>query len=422
MADLGVLAQIPGLAGYLQTKAMNEGQTAKNLNDAFSQMGILSQIQARQQEAQMAPLRMQQLQQQIAASKIASDEATRKAAFYSPANLAQFQKPGEISQPGAVQDDVLSSAPIQQAAPKMDFNKMLETAASQGIVNPEIYANHLAAREQAKVNAENARQARKDQLEARLYDIETRSQDRTATREQQAVLAKMADATRRELAAAIQSNKVGPVIQTTTGFARVNPNNTITPILTGEGSPVMPASANRAQNAVEKDLRGKLDTFIKPQMDNLTSVAAYKDFRATGDNAQAMTMAANALTAAARTNNQRFKGEADRLLGSGAFGGSLTERIRNFTSQLATGTPTNETIKKLDRLVEAAEDASLEGMSNAFRLYAGRAKANNVSIQKTIGRPYIQGTKVVFPDGTFAKFKDDIGANAAAEKWIEANQ
>jgi len=51
MADLGVLSQIPGLAGYLQTKRMNEAQSAQNMQGAVGQMGLLAQIQARQEDA-----------------------------------------------------------------------------------------------------------------------------------------------------------------------------------------------------------------------------------------------------------------------------------------------------------------------------------------------------------------------------------
>lgn len=77
MADLGVLAQIPGLAGYLQTKAMNEGQTAQNMQGALGQMGILVQIQARQEaqkQKQIENQRDQQMRAEIAALGPAPDQ------------------------------------------------------------------------------------------------------------------------------------------------------------------------------------------------------------------------------------------------------------------------------------------------------------------------------------------------------------
>lgn len=72
MADLGVLSQIPGLAGYLQTKQMNEARSAQDLQGAMGSMGILSQIQARQQEAQKAK-KADALQEQFRAELIAAN-------------------------------------------------------------------------------------------------------------------------------------------------------------------------------------------------------------------------------------------------------------------------------------------------------------------------------------------------------------
>jgi len=70
MADLGVLAQIPGLAGYLQTRQMNDAQSAQNMQGALGQMGMLAQIQARQEEAkqrQMAAQRESQMRAELGA-------------------------------------------------------------------------------------------------------------------------------------------------------------------------------------------------------------------------------------------------------------------------------------------------------------------------------------------------------------------
>ena len=59
---------------------------------------------------------------------------------------------------------------------------------------------HKQAPELKRLSIEQAASARKDALATRLYEIEARAQDRNATREQKDMLAKMADATRRELA------------------------------------------------------------------------------------------------------------------------------------------------------------------------------------------------------------------------------
>ena len=68
-----------------------------------------------------------------------------------------------------------------------------------GAKGAEPLLNHLTQRRQADATLASTQQTRRDALEARLYDIETRSQDRALTRDQQAELAKQADMTRRYL-------------------------------------------------------------------------------------------------------------------------------------------------------------------------------------------------------------------------------
>jgi hypothetical protein len=92
---------------------------------------------------------------------------------------------------------------------------------------------------------------RKSALEARLYDIETRAADRTASREQQAALATAAQDTRRELAEMgfqvrreIAANRPGPSpIATDQGLFQMGPNG-LAPLMNPNkpGQQLMPPS------------------------------------------------------------------------------------------------------------------------------------------------------------------------------------
>jgi hypothetical protein len=185
-----------------------------------------------------------------------------------------------------------------------------------------------------------------------------------------------------------------------------------------------PSSANagvRIDMAAANQLQRQYNSSTNPWRDILGPVAVYRNARETGDTAQSTLMAAEALRRTARVGSQRFKGEVDTILGASYRGGSLVERIENFISQEVTGTPTRTTMQRLDKLIDAAETSSLEQIGNQARHYSGQAKGRNIPLQHVTGIPFIQGRKVVFPDGTFAEFKTSSEADASASKWLEAN-
>ena len=144
------LMDVPGLGGYLQAQQLGQQRDMGQLQQAQTLMGILSAVQQQQQRG--AALQREQ-QFRGALSQLPPDA--------SPEQLLQAVRPH------ASADDLLR---ITQSS------------------------------QDRRYTAEQQANARRDALEARLYDIETRAQDRAATREQQNVLAQAADATRRELA------------------------------------------------------------------------------------------------------------------------------------------------------------------------------------------------------------------------------
>ena len=176
------------------------------------------------------------------------------------------------------------------------------------------------------------------------------------------------------------------------------------------------------ENIGTRQIRGKWSTETKPERDALVTANKYENFRATGDNAQAMQAAENTLRTAMRGGSQRFKGEADKILGTGYGGGSVPERIANFLSTEMVGTPTANTIAKLDALIAASKESAIENFAERTKFYASQAKGSGWSLRKSLGDPNIFGNTVVFPDGTRAKYPNAEAAQKDAMRWVQENQ
>lgn len=424
----GVLASIPGYGGYLAKRQYNQEQDANSLRQITGVLSLQTALQQQQQAAQMQPLQLEALKQQVAQGGVAAADAARKAAFYSPENRAHFMTPGVLSAPATPNDDNGNPNPSVQADPQFDFSKFLQSAAQQGVVNPETYANHLAQRDLAKATQESTAQARRDALTTRLFDIETRSQDRTMADQTRRDLAAEANATRRELAALVASGRDTPVAvqgvdaagNQTVNFARPSQGPQVF-----NTRPVSTANADvRIDNSRAAQIQRQYTTASNPTFESLNQLSLYKQFRNEGDFAQAATMAAEALRRAARSGSQRFKGDAGSLLGSGYGSGNLADRLENYISQEFSkgGGPTKETLAKVDRLVGAAEAANFDNLANTTKRFAGQAQGQNLSLRNAIGVPFVSGTHVVFPDGVHANFSDSQTAQARAQQWLESNK
>lgn len=137
------LLDIPGLGGYLQAQQIGTQQQGAQLQQMGAIQGILAKQRALQQ-----------------------DQALRGA-------LSQLP-------PDATEEDI-----VKAVMPHVGGKELLTT---------------MTASKDRQAALEVQKQTRKDALEARLYQIDQMAADRALSREQQALLAKQADATRRELA------------------------------------------------------------------------------------------------------------------------------------------------------------------------------------------------------------------------------
>lgn len=273
MALDSVLARIPGLGGYLASQEVNRRQDIGELQ----QMGLLQQIYEMQQQRQANEVLRQSggdinaaipklLQMGAAGRKAAADlmalqehgqklsAATRENAFFSPENRARFTTPGTPEIPPAAAE--IGGGPGRPAVPaQFDIKRFATEGVMQGVKGTEPLLTHLGTQETNRIRMAEAAQARRDALEARLYDIETRSQDRNATREQQLFLANQADATRREMAAlgraVTQSNR--RPIATATGLYDPNTLQPMTDPNTGERLRAPTMTGGTYERGVSKD-------------------------------------------------------------------------------------------------------------------------------------------------------------------------
>lgn len=270
MANFGSL-----YGGYLAKNQMNRQQEGQDLAQLGAMQGILAKVQAQQEQAKITGIlsqpnipieqKMESLTQlgpagvQLAGvlaqqqkSQLDARQAQEKAQFFSPQGQSQFMTMGQPAIP--VPSDEAGGGPGRAAtAPVMDFSKMLQTAASRNFIPPETYANHLAQREQARVNAEMTKQARADALAQRQAALEAQMEDRAITREQRAELAREQMQNRREmmmLAASLRQPPQPRQLQLDTDEKGnrliVNPDGTTTPLLGPDGKQVKGKGTERA--------------------------------------------------------------------------------------------------------------------------------------------------------------------------------
>lgn len=407
MAQLG----IPGLDGWRAAEAdarAREGQDLQRLSGVLGLQGLVQQQgmnQMKMQQAQEDRARAAGLRDLIAQDpRIAGNPLLQAAAQSKPDSVLEYlmPKPKERN-PMAVSDGYLKPTPDGG----FEFVRTAEKAPKE----PELALLHRY-RERLPPGS------------PLVADVDAKIAKLTAparTEDDRAELLRVAASLRAPAPPAPVTSLVVQDPSSPTGWSYKDGR---TGQVLSQGAPA-PASVNaglRIDNTASNQLQRQYNGAVRPHVDTLGSVAAYRNARETGDNAQAMTMAAEALRRAARGGSSRFKGEVNRILGGGYGGGSLVERMDNFLNTQLTGVPSKQTVERLDRLADAAEDAILETVANQTRFYAKSASGRNLPLRQVVGDPFVQGKKVVFPDGTFATFKDDAAANAAAQKWLESNR
>lgn len=280
------MAMIPDFySGFNDAQRRNDQTAMAGLQQAGALQQLAAQMQAQQQSAavrdvlaksggdlnkaipaltQLGPAGVQVAGSlaQLAERQAKSAAAQRETAFFSPENQAKYMIPGRPEQ-AAVTDvsqtnqglDSFDPKPAQPAvAPSMDVGAFRRDAAMLSPKGMEAYATHL-----------DQSQARKDALEARLYDIKIRSQDRNASLASQEFLKAQELATRRELAALIQSNRQSPADRTPSGYERDPADPTrLRPI---SGGPADPNNLKGQAKAADKNnlvngLSDDIDTLV----------------------------------------------------------------------------------------------------------------------------------------------------------------
>lgn len=222
-----VLASIPGLAGFeaaRQNIADRQAQDIGMAQQGLTLAGILRQQQERDavtralqgaggNPSSAIPALMQagpagidaagklstiaENQAQAKVRDVAATEAARKAAFYAPENIAKFSDPNADGTPGAV-----------------NMDKFLQAAATNGIVNPEVYANHVAQQQQKKADAEQRLTQAREKIAADIELARQRGADQRQLRE-------MILAGQKELQTIIASNRPEPMVPVKQADGRV---------------------------------------------------------------------------------------------------------------------------------------------------------------------------------------------------------
>lgn len=419
MALDGVLARIPGLGGYLAQEQFDQRRALGDLS------GVVTLAQAAEQ-ARMAPLKQQMLQAQMAEMQRKAEEEKRAQTMLG--DIVQRYGPRTETVRGA--DDEMTGTPgavtqVQRPADLLGMGTaMLNVPGREGMgANLIATAEAAQGRRDAQVQAAQARMA---ELQMKIQDAQLSREQRAQAAAEQAQLrrdlAQMQIDGRRELvgfAAAMRPPPRQPQPFATEQGFMVSDGQGGFKVLRGEdGKPVMPPSIVRERGVDARAVRSELVRTARPAEETLRSYDRFFSFMETGDNAQTMQLAAQTINQLSRTGSARFKGEADKLLGTGYGGGSLDERMANFLSTVATGTPTKETQERLARLARAAGVAAANDLADIYRRAATRAQADGNDPVAVIGPPRVLGNAVITPLGEVKFFKDRATARKNAADWL----
>lgn len=222
MALADLISQLPGGRGaFLVQRQMNDQRDQVQAQQGLAQLlgmhRMIQEQEAAKQSAELQPLRRQLLEAQAQEHALRAAKGQREAAFYSPGNMQQFMTPGQEAQApgqgqvGGMDEGALGQimAPQQGVAPRLDLGRMVDAAASQGLVAPETLLNQRALQQERQV----ARQQRMEELQLRLADARTTAQDKMTLQRE---LAQMQIDSRRDMAnmaASLRQPRQDPLVQ-----------------------------------------------------------------------------------------------------------------------------------------------------------------------------------------------------------------
>lgn len=270
---------------------------------------------------------------------------------------------------------------------------------------------------------------RKAGREQRIQELKMRLDDRNLDQERSANLQRELVALRAQasqdttrLAAALRPQPRQQFLESEQGIFPVQGNGVLgAPAahpVTGEL--LRPKSLVSQDRSDVRSLSGEFERVVKTPRQSMEAYNVYQTARASGDFSQAAQSMALAVQQMSRTGNRVFKGEAEKILGGGYGGGTLADRLGNFFStQFASGTPTNETLAKLDRLASALNAGAVTNLAEETKRIADKAKARGVNPVAVTGGPQVYGNAVILPDGSHKFFANPQKAKQAADAWIE---
>jgi hypothetical protein len=181
----------PGLDSYVLSGQIRQQKQAQQLGMLSQLMQMQGQMQDRQLQQQMMPLKLQGMLAELDEKKTKAAQSRDRQAFFSPQNIEQYIEGGRPE--FALPDDM--QGPRQAAEPgEMNFHKFLQAAAVRGHVDPERYANHMAQTQDRQLKIESDAQAKMFQLQQQKWQIEQTINNQNLNREQKAELAQQAAA------------------------------------------------------------------------------------------------------------------------------------------------------------------------------------------------------------------------------------
>jgi hypothetical protein len=388
-------------AGFSGLAASGPSRTPVGLGQVFGQAGqagvnayqkTVAAEQARKlQESQLAGQAALTKQREAEAAEAArATEAQKKFQERLGALTAEGQQPDEISVLGAG----------------------IET----GAFKPKDVTDFMGKVMERKA----AREQRIQELQMRI-DREDKASERHAALQRELVQMR-ADASRdtQRLAAALKPARQ-QFLTSDQGIFSVGENGALAPAVhPTTGEPLRPPSVLNQDRADVRSLSGEFERVVKQPRQSMEAHNTYAAARASGDFSQASQAMALAVQQMSRTGNRVFKGEAEKILGGGYGGGTVFERLSNFLStEFASGTPTNETLGKLDKLAAALNSAAVLSLAEETKRIADKAKARGVNPVAVTGGPQVYGNAVILPDGSHKFFANPQKAKQAADAWIE---
>jgi hypothetical protein len=344
-------------AGFSGLAASGPSRTPVGLGQVFGQAGqagvnayqkTVAAEQARKlQESQLAGQAALTKQREAEAAEAArATEAQKKFQERLGALTAEGQQPDEISVLGAG----------------------IET----GAFKPKDVTDFMGKVMERKA----AREQRIQELQMRI-DREDKASERHAALQRELVQMR-ADASRdtQRLAAALRPARQ-QFLTSDQGIFSVGENGALAPAVhPTTGEPLRPPSVLNQDRADVRSLSGEFERVVKQPRQSMEAHNTYAAARASGDFSQASQAMALAVQQMSRTGNRVFKGEAEKILGGGYGGGTVFERLSNFLStEFASGTPTNETLGKLDKLAAALNSAAVLSLAEETKRIADKAKA-----------------------------------------------